>query len=676
MNAVSICLRHMVFPCLVVLCSSQRTDGQNVFTVAGGGAGDGGPATSAVFGQLGEIVVDSSGNVFIADLVHGSIRKVDRATGAITTILRLEQKDAPRFLALGGPGRLLFTSKVRVEEVDLGTGRRKPVAGNGQGVRWGEVVEEGRPATQVALGPISGLAVGPGGDVYFGDPARSQVFRVDPATGLLGRAFTLEKALAAGGSETRETVCDLAIDAAGRLYLSDQRHHRIFRVEAGRAVVVAGDGNARQRFPREGARVGEEDDATPATSSPLDQPGPMAFRSADDLVFGEGHGTARRVTRFGRISTLLGPTISASGVSGIAFDRDGTLVVASHPAFGVGQVLRVPGASGAPEVLAGSGILHCCGDGAAATEAELAEPEGVAIAPDGDLVIADRANHRIRRVYSRTGRIATIAGGGEFALPGSRHVNFHPVRSAPPPGRIGATLFEVLGPRFVAADPAGNLYFAQQDGPVYRIDAGDGTLFALGADRKNAGGPKFPDGFAGIGGIAVDPAGTVFVAAEHRIWRITPAGGIGILAGTGHEGFAGDGDYALLADLSRPGWPVTDGRGTLYFVDTGNSRIRRVDPSGKISTVAGTGLGFATGEGQALRESIGAARGLSLDPLGNLVYSTGDNRIWRLTLADGKLRLVAGREPSAIRPLAVAFDRRGTLYFSEPDSSRVRAIRP
>ena len=115
MKAVSIRLPRIAFLCLAVLCPSRTADGQNVVTVAGGGAGDGGPATSAELGQLGSLVVDSSGNVFFTDLVHRSIRRVDRATWAITTILRLEEKDAPRFLALGGPGRLLFTSKLRVE---------------------------------------------------------------------------------------------------------------------------------------------------------------------------------------------------------------------------------------------------------------------------------------------------------------------------------------------------------------------------------------------------------------------------------------------------------------------------------------------------------------------------------------------------------------------------------
>ena len=116
--------------------------------------------------------------------------------------------------------------------------------------------------------------------------------------------------------------------------------------------------------------------------------------------------------------------------------------------------------------------------------------------------------------------------------------------------------------------------------------------------------------------------------------------------------------------------------GTTWISLSDPGELVQVDRSGKISTVAGTGLGFPTGEGQAIRESIGAASGLTLDPLGDLVYATRENRIWRLTLADGKLHLVAGSEPSSsIQPLAVTFDRSGTLYFSEPASARVRAIR-
>lgn len=655
------------------LFCARLAEGQSVAVVAGGGAGDGGPAGSASLGRLGDLVVDPGGNVYFADLKHRSIRRVDRKSRTITTVLTLEKGDAPLFLAPGAPGKLLFTRRQLVEELDLSTGRRTVLAGNGQPLHRSGVVAEGRPATQVPLGTPSGIALGPEGDLYVGDPARAQVLRVERSTGILRRVVTLDRAFAAGGSETDDAVSHLAFDGSGRLHFSDQAHHRIFRVDGGRAVVVAGDGTQGGGIPRPGTPVEAQDDSRPATSSPLNVPGPLAFRG-DDLVFGEGSGAVRRITRLGRIVTIVGPAVSWDRVTGVGFEPDGTLVVATHPATLIGQVMRMPGGSRTPEGLAGSGLPHCCGDGAPASEAELSEPEGIAVAPDGDLAIADRANHRIRRVSSRTGRISTVAGGGEFALPGSRPVLFRPVRPAPPPGRMHAMLYETLEPRFVAFDRSGSLYFAPLEGPVYRIDGSDGSLSSLGADRKNPGGPKRPDGFTGIGGIAVDAAGTVFVAAENRIWRISAAGGIGILAGTGHDGFAGDGGFALNADLSRPGWPVLDGKGALYFVDAGNSRIRKVDRSGTISTVAGTGLGFASGGGVALRESIGPARGLTLDQRGDLVYSTGDGKIWRLTLADGMLRLIAGGEQWKVQPLAVAFDGRGVLLFSEPGSSRVRAI--
>jgi streptogramin lyase len=153
------------------------------------------------------------------------------------------------------------------------------------------------------------------------------------------------------------------------------------------------------------------------------------------------------------------------------------------------------------------------GDDGPASKASLATPRGVAVAPNGDLLVADSANDRIRRVSSRTGGIDTVAGGGVYALPGSRKVRLRPLRSAPPAGRVQATLFEAVSPRFVAVDRAGNVFFSATDGPVYRIDATDGALSALGAGRRESNAADSPVGFRGIGGIAVDSTGDLVVAA-------------------------------------------------------------------------------------------------------------------------------------------------------------------
>ncbi|MBK9090185.1 MAG: hypothetical protein IPL90_14480 [Holophagales bacterium] len=669
---------------LSLLGAAGKAGGQTVFTVAGGGVGDGGPAASADLGMVGDLVVDASGDVYLTDFGHGSLRRIDRRTGVITTLLRLEKGDSPRYLEMGAPGRLLFTSAYRVEELELATGRRRPIAGNGEAVWLSGSVQVGRTATEIPLGGVTGLAVDARGGVYFGDSARAQILYVDPATGRLELVFARGRVVSDRENDAFKHIHDLAISPAGKLYYSDTRHSQIFLVESGRATAVAGNGEVLNRTVLPG--IGSF-----SAASPLYYPGPLAFRSADELAFGEDLGTVRFLDRSRRIRTLLGSTPGTYRILGLAFDREGAMFAASNPAHGVGQVLKVVRGSGEPQILAGSGVLHCCGDGAPGRDAELAGPEGVAVAPNGDVLIADRANNRIRSVSARTGRISTIAGGGLFALPGSRKTRGRPLRTPPPPGRMHGLLFEIVEPRFLAADSAGNVYFAQSDGPVFRIEERDGAVVALAADRKNVNGESFPDGFAGIGGIAVDRSGAVFVAAESRVWRISPDGRVEAFAGTGHEGFAGDGAPALLADLSRPAWPAVDGSGALTFVDGGNSRIRKVDRSGKISTIAGNGLGFASGEGQAIREAIGNVTGLAFDPLGNLHYATGDNRIWRLTFSDGRLRVIAGRElgggpPSPDGPLgsvsrlgkprALAFDGRGILYFSEPDTSKVRGIRP
>ncbi len=683
-------MRRSLAAGLLLAALAGRGSAETVVTVAGGGNGDGGPATSAEIGSIGDLLLDSRGNVFLADYLHSSIRRIDAASRTIETVFVGDEKSKPYDLAWGAPGKLLFTSGRRVEELDLGTGRRRTVAGNGEWL-WKEAgVELAKPASEVPLGHVQGLAADARGAVCFGLPDRGMVLRVDPATGRLEVVYRVDPALLALGSESLPLVRDLAFDASGVLHVADARRRRVYRVVSDRAIPVAGDGDARQGHPRQpGGGVGLP--PTAATATPLGEPWRLAFRSGDELAVAQGYAVVQLVDRDRQLSYLHGPYLDSGPAAGLDFDRDGMLYTVRSREAGACQVVRAPRGASQPEVFAGSGRLHCCGDGGPGTAARLSEPEGLAIAPGGDVILADRANERIRRISARTGRISTIAGGGEFALPGSRHITFRKLRGPAPPGRIHALLFEILGPRFVAADVAGNVYFAPRDGPVYRVDATDGALVALAADRKNPLGTKFPDGFTGIGGIAVDRAGTVYVAAENRIFRVSSDGRVGVLAGTGHEGFAGDGGYATLADVSRPAWPVLDCQGALTFVDAGNYRIRKIGRDGRISTVAGNGLSYPSGPGLALREAIGTAGGLALDTRGDLAWASGDGRLWRLRVASGRVEKVAGGDNAAPRPSpdghltgdfrlgrprSLAFDASGTLYYSEGESDTVKAIRP
>nr|WP_168723356.1 RICIN domain-containing protein [Streptomyces sp. SAT1]ANO41926.1 hypothetical protein A8713_032185 [Streptomyces sp. SAT1] len=191
-------------------------------------------------------------------------------------------------------------------------------------------------------------------------------------------------------------------------------------------------------------------------------------------------------------------------------------------------------------------------------------------------------------------------------------------------------------------------------------------------------------------GIAVDSTGTVYVAdyGNHRIRRITTDGRISTVAGTGTAGFSGDDGPAAQARLSWPRELAVDRSDVLYIADSGNHRIRKITPDGKISTVAGTGTaGFSADGSAATAARLNGPYGVALDSTGTLYFSEyGNHRIRRMT-ADGKLGTVAGNGAAGFRgddgpaasaqlngPHAVAVDSEDVLYVVDYGNHRVRKV--
>lgn len=675
-----------------------------VVTIAGGGLGDRGPAASACLGLLGGIAVDRAGGVYLTDRTHRLIRRFDPAAGSLVTVAGTG--GAPKGVASGPAlstpvdtsavafdpdGHLLFTERTVVRRLDLGASSVGTVAGTG-GVVWrGGVIAEGGPAAATELGLLAGVAVAPGGEVFLADPNRGQVLRIDREGRLTSYARLLGNLVASRGGECA-LVFDVAVAPAGDVYFDDQCHSMIFRVSYGVPIRVAG---VDRRRPRDAGAAGASmfgpaGEVGPALDATLDVPTQLAIDGAGNLYFGAGHGTLEMVDGRGRIHRLVGPELSRSTVSGVAVAPDGDVFFASNLDVERGQLLRWSPARRTVTLVAGSGLKHCCGDGAPSSAAVLSGPRGVAVAANGDLVIADRGNHRIRRVDARTARIATVAGGGEYELPGAYH---NPWRDRPalPAGRVAATKFEVPEPTSVVVDPEGNVLFAQSHGPIFRIDASDGALTTVGRPRSDQRGSDPFAVFNGIGGIACGARGETIVAAQDQIWKITAGGDTRLVAGTGRTGFFGDGGPAALADLAGASWPVVAGDGRIFFSDTGNNRIRMIADDGTISTVAGNGQPWASGAGEALRESVSPASGLVMDASGEGVLYASRGRIWRLDPRAGTIAVVAGTDevgtvappdgPLAAvrqigRPVALAVGRRGVLYFSEPEYDRVRTFVP
>ncbi len=323
------------------------------------------------------------------------------------------------------------------------------------------------------------------------------------------------------------------------------------------------------------------------------------------------------------------PGISASigDLGGVAADAAGNVFFASSNC-----VFRLD-ANGTLTRVAGNARAGYSGDGGPATSAQLSGPNGIALDKAGNLYIADTDNHRVRKV-SPPGVISTIAGNGTGGYSGD---------GGP------ATSAELSYPAGVAVDSAGNVYIADEDNNRIRRVTQSGVIgtFAGNGTQGSSG-----DGGPGAGaelnepfGVAVDSAGNLYIADtfNSRIRKVTPSGVMVALAGSGTVGFSGDGGPADDAELAFPWAVAVDAGGNLYIADTFNNRVRKVTPSGVITTVAGDGIqGYSGDEGPAARSELYTPCGVAVNAAGNLYLADYSNYRIRQVTPSGIISTAAG----------------------------------
>ena len=227
-----------------------------------------------------------------------------------------------------------------------------------------------------------------------------------------------------------------------------------------------------------------------------------------------------------------------------------------------------------------------------------------------------------------SGTVTTIAGTGEYDF----------IKDDGP--AVAAWLDGSSG---VAVDDAGNLYIADAGNDrIRRVDLSGTITTVAGPGRPGHigdGGPAVMARLVKPGGVALDNGGNLYIADtyQNRIRRVDPSGTIATIAGTGRFGYGGDGGPAVMAQLGSPADVAVDDEGNAYIADTLNSRIRRVDPSGTITTIAGTGeAGFTTDSGPAIAAQLDRPLGVAVGGDGNLyIADTENHRISRVTLSAG-----------------------------------------
>ncbi len=302
----------------------------------------------------------------------------------------------------------------------------------------------------------------------------------------------------------------------------------------------------------------------------------------------------------------------------MAVDASGNLYIAD---INNNRIRKVT-SGGTISTFAGTGTASFSGDGGAATSATLNGPRGVAIDTSGVIYIADSANHRIRKVTTG-GVISTIAGTGTAGYSGDGGA---------------ATSAQLNTPRGLAVDASGNIYVADtSNNRIRRISSGGVISTVAGTGTASYSGDGGAATSATINGpydIALDGSGCVYLADtnNNRIRKFCLAGSISTVAGTGTASYSGDGGAATSATLNGPTGVALDTAGVLYISDFANNRLRKIKPTGTITTIAGTGAATSTGDGgPATSATIYAPRSLVISSNHLYVAEQGNNFIRVLT---------------------------------------------
>jgi uncharacterized protein (TIGR03437 family) len=647
-------------------------------TVAGSApVGDGGLAINAQLGAIQGVAVDRQGVVYLSDTDHNRVRRIG-LDGVITTV--------------AGTGDAGFSG-------------------------------DGGPGFQARLNLPYGLAVDRAGNLYIADLGNNRIRRVDAAgtiATVVGNGIYGNSADGVPAADARLlTPRNVAVNAVGELYFSEFEGHRVRKAGPdGLIATVAGTG-----WP------GTDGTTDRAVRSPLSFPAGLTFDQAGALYIADSsNNRIQKVTPDGAVSTCVGeggtlisqplavavdlagtiyvvdisPDVRALQTSGRWFDfaggnvsgfsGDGRLAASARLAsprdvvaangkvyIADGVRVRMVDEKGVIHTIAGDGFLNAVGDSGPAADAILVRPTATSFDSFGNLYIADTDGQRIRQV-TPAGMIGTLAGTGVAGY-------------GPEPGPASST--QLKAPAGIAATPAGAVWIADTNNQRVRlVDANGLVQSVVGTGHPGSAPEDSPAGSAELrapSGVCLDPSGAVYIvdSGNNRILRLSE-GRVSTAAGSGAPGYSGDGGDAKRAGLNQPRACAVDWRGNLFIADTENNRIRKVDVSGVIATLAGSGEkgGFGD-EGPAAAAALSGPYGVAADGDGNVyIADTGNHRIREVT-TDGVIHTIAGQYGAgwsgdgdlAVKallnaPSGLALDGAGILYFADAGNGRVRRLVP
>lgn len=583
---------------------------------------------------------------------------------------------APVAVALDSNGNLYIADEAdnRIRKVDP-TGIISTYAGTGLPGYSGDR----GPAKNAQLSFPTGIAMDAKGNLFVADAGNFLVRRI-AVDGTINTVAGNGKPNFAGdnGPATSAQIDPVAValDSTGNLYIADGLNYRIRKVDTnGIITTIAGNGTE-----------GDVGDNGPATSAEIDFVTDLAVDNLGNVYLADYFNSeVRKIDTSGMMSAFAGgvpygpieedgiPATTAVMVPyGVAFDPSGNLYI-SDDNLNNTLVRRVDLSTNLIYTVAGTGEVGLAGDGGEALVAELNSPAGLAIG-GGVVYFADAANLRVRKVSNNiintvagTGirdngpatnaflnfpEGITIDGSGDILVADTGNAEARRFKAGGPINSLG----QLLGgtPNGVTADRAGNFYLTDEE-PGFPSEiphilkvAPDGTTSIVAGNG--------PDGFSGDDGpatlavlntprgVAVDAAGNIYVAdyGNNRVRKVDTTGTINTIAGNGKFQFSGDNGLATAAGID-PFDLALDSAGDVLVVDQLNNRIRMIAPNGTITTVVGTGLAGYAGDGGAATEArLNLPSGIALDSSGNMYIADQGNKVVRRVTSGGLITTIAG----------------------------------
>jgi sugar lactone lactonase YvrE len=610
--------------------------------IAGIGAdtslGDGGLATNACLNQPTAVVLDTNGNLYIADSGNNRVRKL-QTNGIITTIAgngqtylngNLNQVGdggpatnaalaLPAGLALDKSGNLFIADNWHqtIRKMDT-NGNINTVAGK---TGFNGYTGDNIPATTAELTFPSGVAVDATGNLFIADTGNNRIRKVNTSGTITTFAGTGTAGYSGDGSSATtakvNSPAGVSVDANGNVFVADTGNQSIRKITNNIIFTVAGNGVA-----------GLSGNGGFATNANLSSPNAVISDKSGNLFIADSaNNVIRAVATNGLITSMAGRSLNDGDLAvnatlnvpwGVVQDNAGNTFVSET---GNHRIRKID-TNGVITTFAGNGIPAFGGDGGQATNASLKYPMGLALDSSGDLFIADEGNYRVRMVNTN-GTITTVAGNGT----GYNH------------GDGAAATNAGFYPFGLAMDLTGNLYIADMPHDrIRKVDTNGIITTVAGNNTFSYSGDGSLATNTGIGdsaGVAIDGLGNLYFASSsfYRICKVDTNGFITTVAGNGTRGDSGDGGLATNAQFEYPYCVSVDTRGDLFISDSISARVREVTASGFISTVAGNGIqGNPIDNVSGNGSSLSFPRGTWPDLAGNLFISDfGANRIRKVT---------------------------------------------